>query len=205
MALKSKLVLLIFLSCAVFSRLSAVEFSDVPSDYWAGPEIERLTALGVLTGYPDRTFKPNGPLNRAELATILVRLKSLEVKRVEVAPFPDVRPQFWGAGYVAAAAKAGLVIGYPDRTFRPTIPLDRVDAIIMVARLEGLPETYDWKVIYKDVTAESWAVRKVFSAKQAGFLDYITGDKFEPLKVFTRGEACWVLARTKLVKAKLKQ
>ncbi len=205
MAMKSKLVLIVFFTCVVFSRVSTAAFNDVPADYWAGPEIARLTALGVLTGYPDGTFKPNGSLNRAELATILVRLKSLGIKKVEVAPFPDVRPQFWAANYIAAAARSGLVVGYPDRTFRPTMPLDRVDAIVMVARLEGLPDTYDWKVIYKDVTAESWAVRTVFSAKQAGFLDYITGDKLEPAKVFTRGEACWMLARTKLVKAKIKK
>jgi hypothetical protein len=204
MTWQSKFLLAVLLIGAVLSP-AASAFTDVPADYWAKGAIEELTGLGVLTGYPDGSFRPNGSLDRAELATILVRLKALEAAKVETAPFPDVRPQFWAAGYIAAAAKAGLLIGYPDKSFRPTIPLDRVDAVVTIVRLEGLSDTYDWQVIYKDVSKEHWAVKAVFLARQAGFLDYISGDKFEPLRVFTRGEACWMLARTKLVKASAKK
>ncbi len=175
-------------------------FVDVPADYWAGPEIDKLAGLGALNGFPDGTFRPESGLTRAELAAILVRLKKVPVPEVTKAPFPDVRPAFWAAGYIAAAAKAGLVMGYPDKTFRPTEPLDRVDAIVTVMRVEDIPEPYDWKVLYRDVTAEHWAVRYVYAAKQNGFLDYITGNLLEPARIFTRGELCWMLARTKLVR-----
>lgn len=204
MAMKSKLVLVVFFTCAVFSGLAAA-FTDVPADYWAKDAIEQLTGLGILTGYPDGSFRPDTSINRAELTTILVRLKLLGITKVVISPFPDVRPQFWAAGYIAVAARSGLILGYPDRTFRPTLPLDRVDAIVTMIRLEEMPETFDWKVIYKDVSREHWAVKEVYLAKQAGFLDYIKGDLLEPAKVFTRGEACWMLVRTKLVKAKLKK
>lgn len=188
----------IFLVCA--SSCLAAAFLDVPDDYWAKSEIDQLTWLGALKGYPDGKFRPDTGLNRAELAAILGRLKSLPIPEVTKPPFPDVRPSFWAAGYIAAAAQAGLVAGYPDRTFRPTFPLDRVDAIVTIIRLEGLTEPYDWKVLFRDVTAEHWAVRYVFIAKQKGFLDYVTGNLLEPAKVFSRGELCWMLARTKLVR-----
>jgi len=199
---RNKRSVLIIFSCFALAGL-ATAFTDVPADYWAGPEIDRLVRIGVLTGYPDGTFRPEQGLNRAELATILDRLKLLPVANVQAAPFPDVRPQYWAAGYIAAASKAGLVVGYPDRTFRPTFPLDRVDAIVTVVRLEGLAEPYDWRVLYSDVSAEHWAVRYVYVAKKNGFLDYITDGLLEPSKVFSRGELCWMLARTKLVKNKL--
>ncbi len=198
--MKSRLVWGLFLSFVIFSRISSASFVDVPADYWAGPEIDQLTGLGALNGYPDGTFKPDTGLNRAELAAILDRLKNIPVTEVTKPPFPDVRPAFWASGYSAAAAKAGLVVGYPDGTFRPTEPLDRVDAIVTVTRLEEISEPYDWQVLYRDVTAEHWAVRYVYVAKKNGFLDYITGNQLEPTRVFTRGELCWMLARTGLVR-----
>jgi hypothetical protein len=204
MAKKSKLLAIIFFTCVFFSRMSAATFTDVPADYWARDAIEQMTALGILIGYPDGSFRPDAPINRAELTTILARVKLLGIAKVAAAPFPDVPAQFWAAGYIAAAAKSGLIVGYPDRTFRPTIPLDRVDAIVTVVRLEEMPETFDWKVLYKDVSKEHWAVKPVFQAQQAGFLDYIKGGSLDPARVFTRGEACWMLARTKIVKARLK-
>ena len=203
MAWKSKLLLTVFFACALFSGVSQAAFTDVPDAYWAKGAIEQLSGAGLLTGYPDGSFRPDGSINRAELTTILARLKLLGINKVTAAPFPDVRPQYWAAGYIAAAAKSGLVIGYPDRTFRPTMPLDRVDAIVTIIRLEELPETFDWKVVYKDVSKEHWAVKDIYLAKQLGFLDYIKGDFLEPAKVFTRGEACWMLARTKLVRARI--
>jgi hypothetical protein len=205
MALKSKLIFFVFLSCVVFPGVSAAAFNDVPDNYWAKDAVDQLTSLGVLIGFPDGSFHPNAPVNRSELTTILARLKLLTITKVAAPPFPDVPPQFWASGYIAAAAKSGLIIGYPDRSFRPTMPLDRVDAIVTIVRLEEMPETFDWKVIYKDVSKEHWAVKEVFLAKQAGFLDYIKGDVLDPARVFTRGEACWMLARTKIVKARLKK
>ncbi len=202
MAMKSKLWLFVFLACLIFPYVPTAAFVDVPAGYWAGSEIDRLAGLGALYGYPDGMFRPEAGLNRAELAAILDRLKKLPVTQVKIKPFPDVRPQFWAAGYIAAAAKAGLVLGYPDGTFRPTVPLDRVDAIVTVMRLEELSEPYDWKVVYRDVTSEHWAVRYVYLAKKNGFLDYIAGNDLEPAQVFTRAELCWMLARTKLVKTK---
>ncbi len=188
--------------CCLASVLTCLAFAyvDVPDGYWAKSEIDRLTSLGALYGFPDGTFRPDSGLTRAELAAILDRLKGVPALAVVKPPFPDVRPAFWASGYIAAAAKAGLVIGYPDKTFRPTVPLDRVDALVTVMRLEEISEPYDWKVLYRDVTAEHWAVRYVYIAKKNGFLDYITGNQLEPAKVFTRGELCWMLARTKLVR-----
>ena len=51
------------------------------STHWARDEIERATERGLLKGCPDRTFKLDQPITRAEAAVIALRLydKILEV------------------------------------------------------------------------------------------------------------------------------
>lgn len=47
--------------------------SDI-SGHWAQKVIERVAATGVMTGYPDGTFKPDQPMTRAEAAVLVDRI-----------------------------------------------------------------------------------------------------------------------------------
>jgi hypothetical protein len=52
-----------------------MRFKDVPETHWAYKAIEELAEKGIINGYEDGTFKPNEPVTRAEIATIISRLK----------------------------------------------------------------------------------------------------------------------------------
>ncbi|MFA6169469.1 MAG: S-layer homology domain-containing protein [Candidatus Margulisiibacteriota bacterium] len=56
--------------------LSMKSFDDVPANYWAIFPIAYLAMENVLTGYPDGTFRPEGNITRAEMATMLVKTMS---------------------------------------------------------------------------------------------------------------------------------
>ena len=47
---------------------------DDISGHWAEKSIRKAVKNGTMTGFPDGSFRPNDPLTRAELATILDRL-----------------------------------------------------------------------------------------------------------------------------------
>ncbi len=49
-------------------------FEDVPEGHWAAVAVERLLALGIVTGYPDQTFQGTRSATRYELAVIAARL-----------------------------------------------------------------------------------------------------------------------------------
>jgi len=49
------------------------QFSDVPAGHWAKEAVEALAAKGILTGFPDGTFRGNEPLTRYQAALILYR------------------------------------------------------------------------------------------------------------------------------------
>jgi uncharacterized repeat protein (TIGR02543 family) len=48
-------------------------FSDV-SEHWAEREIARAYALGLISGYPDGTFRPDANITRAEAVTLINRI-----------------------------------------------------------------------------------------------------------------------------------
>lgn len=59
---------------AVALPASANPFADVPQDHWAYEAIRVLTAVGVIEGFPDGTFKGNEPTTRYQMAMIVARL-----------------------------------------------------------------------------------------------------------------------------------
>lgn len=52
--------------------LDFVDVGDLPTEYIL--YLERLVGKGYILGNPDKTFKPDNNLSRAEMATILTRL-----------------------------------------------------------------------------------------------------------------------------------
>jgi hypothetical protein len=55
---------------------AANPFSDVPQNHWAYGAIAKLASEGVVTGYPDGTFKGNIIMTRYEMAQIVAKALS---------------------------------------------------------------------------------------------------------------------------------
>jgi S-layer family protein len=113
----------------------AGKFSDVDGDHKNADEIANMAALGLIDGYPDRTFRPDAPVNRAEIAKMIVNanqiiLGSEEMDMDNTDCFSDVSDE-WFAPYICYAKDKGWVNGYEDGTFKPEQSVTRVEAIKM--------------------------------------------------------------------------
>lgn len=106
-------------------------FTDVAADQWYNNAISTLTNAGILDGYEDGTFRPNGKITRAEFATIAVRFFDLSYEGKDL--FPDIA-NHWAREYINQAASAGFVNGYEDGAFRPDNPITRAEAVTLVNR-----------------------------------------------------------------------
>ena len=82
-------------------------YTDVAAGSWYNNAVSTLSAMGVLGGYEDGSFRPNASITRAEFAKIAVSFFELEGLACEN-PFLDVAPSAWYAESVAAAAEIGL-------------------------------------------------------------------------------------------------
>jgi len=188
-----------------FRVLRLINFADVPDGYWAKQPIENIGTVGLVEGYPDGTFKPENALTRAELATLMVRAKGIDVsKNAANKVFKDVPADFWAARYIEVAKAQGLITGYPDSTFRPNNKISREEGIAVMARFENLDIPV--AVIerpYWDIEDSSWSAKYIQAAKQAGMLGFIEKNTLNPKESLVRAEAVEMLSKTSLAGGKV--
>lgn len=110
-------------------------FEDVPDGFWASCDINKLTENKVIAGYPDRTFKPNLPVSRAEFASMAV--KGLNLNDNYTCPeanFKDVPKDHWANKVINTSVAEGLMTGYPNNTFKPNHPVTRAEALTILSK-----------------------------------------------------------------------
>lgn len=88
----------------------------------------------IIDGYPDGTFQPDAPINRAEALKIIFTASKLEPFDTENrnGKFPDVNPGDWFADYVSMALSYEFIEGYADGTFKPEQHITRAEAAKIV-------------------------------------------------------------------------
>jgi S-layer homology domain len=102
--------------------------SDVAGN-WAEPFIKVLVEKEIIKGYPDGTFRPDQPINRAEFAALLNRAFSLELG-TNTRKFKDVPKKYWATEVIQKAVSSGFMIGYPNGTFAPKQNITRIQSLV---------------------------------------------------------------------------
>lgn len=104
----------------------------IPTAYYTG-SVNRLAELGLITGYPDGTFRPESAVSRAEMAALLVRATGLEPAIVS-GSFTDVPADAWFAPYVEALRTAGITTGCTPERFCPYDLVTREQMALFIVR-----------------------------------------------------------------------
>src|SRR5690606_29503735 len=89
----------LFMSC-VPAALADAEPSDLQG-HWAGEPMSRWVSEGLISGYPDGTFKPDQVMTRAEFVKLMNTVFGLHIRDDHA--FDDVRDSDWYAEPVAVA------------------------------------------------------------------------------------------------------
>ncbi|MGB9834107.1 MAG: S-layer homology domain-containing protein [bacterium] len=139
------------------------QFSDIGSS-WARDEILKLAQVGIISGFPDGTFRPGNPVSRAEFAKMVV--SSFASPSESPPSFKDVSQDFWASRYISGAQVMGWITGFPDGTFRPQEPVTRAQALAVLARIAGWKE----EVWPYPIPPSSWATGTVAAALKNGVI-----------------------------------
>lgn len=107
-------------------------FRDVPKSHFASGAIAASAKAGYLTGYRDKTFKPDAMLSRAHMAVILARVFRLNLGFQN--GFKDLPPNTPVYDAVNKILAANITSGYPDNTFRPNGKVTRGQFAAFMAR-----------------------------------------------------------------------
>lgn len=106
-------------------------YSDVKTGDWFNNAVSTLSKAGIIAGYEDGSFRPNGYITRAEFATIAARFFDVTYNGKDL--FPDISGH-WAKDYINQAANKGFVNGYEDGTFKPDRNITRAEAVTLVNR-----------------------------------------------------------------------
>ncbi|UJF32190.1 S-layer homology domain-containing protein [Paenibacillus hexagrammi] len=95
--------------------------------------VQEAVSQGLMSGYPDGAFHPDGLLTREELAVVLAKALQLQVNSQVTSSFSDVSDS-WGTSYIEAVRKAGLMGGDSNEHFRPSDTVTREELATVFVR-----------------------------------------------------------------------
>ncbi|MCM3747655.1 S-layer homology domain-containing protein [Paenibacillus pasadenensis] len=122
---------------------STYKFNDVLSSKWYAGTVAAAAEIGLVLGDGKGNFNPNAPITRKEVAAIVVRAtefagKSIKLTDAEataaLAGFKDTANLGWAKAEVAAAVKAGLVLGQSSTLIAGNANATRAEAATLIAR-----------------------------------------------------------------------
>jgi Ig-like, group 2 len=157
-------------------------YSDVAATSWYNTAVSTLSSMGIITGYPDGTFRPNAAITRAEFAAIAARFDHDGDKTA--AKFSDIA-NHWAKDEISIAYNNGWITGYPDGTFGPQRDITRAETMTLVNRvLNRQPETEDdllpnMTVWTDNANPNAWYYLAVQEATNSHYYKFKTNSKYE--------------------------
>lgn len=120
-------------------------FSDVSNDNPYKEAISTLSAVKVINGYEDGTFKPDKDISRAEFTKMIVYMLGMGEFSSPITTFGDVPLSHWANANIKTAYDLEIINGFDDGTFRPDQPVTYEQAIKMVVCTLGYIAAAEYK------------------------------------------------------------
>lgn len=178
----------------VGSAQPALAVTDLAPSHWAASTINAYVSRGIMSGYPDGTFRPEASVTRAEFVKMVNSVFGYNTPAA--ISFPDVSASYWGYDEIAKGVYAGYINGDESGKFNPDAPLTREEAASIICRIKGLAPNQSASSNYTDSSRiASWAAPYVGAATQFGYMQGNGDGTFNPTKALTRAEAATVLAK----------
>lgn len=189
-------------SIPTFDRVQKYRFTDVPTNFWAYESITKMTKEGFMSGYRNGTFKPNDPLSREEAAALFSNMLGDTPSIMLASSFSDITSDRWSSLAIESVARANIISGYGDSTYRPEQYMSRQEFAVVADKFlhyQGYrtedPTALDAIHFSDQKFIAPWAQSSVRELATFGFINYSTTGLFNPEKYITRAEAAEITYR----------
>lgn len=152
------------------------------------PEKLSESHIEYISGYPDKTVRPDGNVTRAEAVTMLVRLKAYPLTESEEI-FKDVKANAWYAPFISAAYKNNILEEKKGQAFRPDEKITRAELAQLISHLD---KKNNAKATFPDIAGHKYeaAINQSFGNDRiSGYPD----GSFKPDNAITRAETARIL------------
>ena len=168
-----------------------VIFTDLPVDHWAFDYITQLALDDIISGYEDKTFKPNGNVTRAELAKMLAASFKLE----GTTKYSDVN-NHWADNYISSV---GEFVPVKDNQFRPNEEATRQDVAVALVNILDKTERMklqESKLTFDDIPMiDEEYLSHIGKAVSGGIISGYGDGTFRPQEPITRAEVATMIYR----------
>lgn len=153
------------------------------------PLITTMKHPSYIQIYGDGSFRPDESVTRGQFITMLGRL----VFEDEIVPdakvkFKDITTTCFGARVINYFVSIGVVNGYEDNTFRPTVVITRAEVASIIQRLLDLEGVVDQSKEYIDLKKGHWAYDAIQVVAKKEYLIGNESNEFRASMPITRAE-----------------
>jgi hypothetical protein len=180
-----------------------IDFADIQG---RSEEMQRairiLASQGVISGITDAEFRPDDPLNRAQVAMLITRLLGISDSNAD-GGFADVQRSDWFFGAVGTATRNNLMAGTAENRFDPHLNIPRDQMLAISARVLRREMNYHNPAVpmnYLNVFADhadlaEWSIVDISLAARENLVIRRADRNLQPRSTITRGEASIILYR----------
>lgn len=192
------MVLTGMLATCTGSAWADVAYPDVDSSTVQGQAIVKMTEAGVVGGYEDGTFRPDGQLTRAEFVKIVNGVFHYQETGEAITAFDDIDGH-WAQGQIEIAQQNGYIggVGYIEgigkHCFAPDATLTREQVAVILSRILKLENVFQMNLVVQDAVSD-WAKADVEKAIVCGVFALEDNNTFRATEPITRAEVCQALA-----------
>ena len=149
----------------MFAGAAFTDSADIKVD---AEVVDTLVALGVVNGYDDGSFKPNGTVTRAEMAKMIYVLRT---GNSDASAYNDDKTSFtdigshWARGYIKYCQSLGIIAGKSNTKFCPNDKVTAQEAAKM------LLVTLGYDAAKAGLVGTNWAAKTNALADENGLLE----------------------------------
>ncbi len=195
-------------------------YSDVCPDFWAYTYIECLASRGIISGYPDGTFRPNNDITRGQLSKVVANAAGFTESHTGQT-FQDIPTSSTYYQFIARLASRGIINGYACGSagepcvppgnlpyFRPNADTTRGQIAKIVSSAKGFsdpPTGQSFQDVPPGSTFYTWVQRLAAHSVMSGYACGAAGEPcvppanrpyFRPSKNATRAQVAKIVANT---------
>ncbi len=154
-----------------------------------GVYVSEKLESGYIAGYPDNTFRPNNEITRAEFVSIIHRIFRVNTEESKM-KFNDISNS-WAKESIEDLAKAGILKGFTDNSFKPEQPITREEVIMILANVIDT-DGYDTSCPLTDIDNSHYK-DEIARFYNAGIVSGDENQKFRYTDTITRAETVTLL------------
>ncbi len=170
-----------------------VDINQYSSHY---DNILKLYSQGAISGFADKTFRPNQNVTRGQAAKMLATVLKLDLKNVQDPYFKDVPKSNEYYKYVAALQNAGIMSGYASGSFMPNEVITRGQLAKILVLGFKFEVASNFNHSFKDVNSQTSNAYYIQTLVDLQITEGTTPVTFSPFNAVTRGQIASFIVRS---------